>query len=394
LAETPKNKILITCAMYTGDILADELKTHGFHVPQISTFHVETEGSIQDSYRLNYVLRTGHRVLFRIGEFRASNVRQLVRNIGNIEWENYIPLDGYFTVSSAVNHPQIRDTRYANLIVKDAIVDRFSNKYGSRPDSGNSKDDCSVFYHWNDGECHVFMDTSGNSLSKHGYRMNPWKAPMMESLAAAVIHESGWDGASHFINPMCGSGTLAIEAALMSCGIYPGAFRSNYSFLHQKDFDDLAWHKVRKEFSSGKVDKLPFRIIASDISKRAIEAARMNAREAGVEHLITFKARPFAKTEIPEGGGIVIMNPEYGERLGEVEKLVDTYRELGDFFKNRCSGYTGYIFTGNQKLAKNVGLRTSRRIPFMNGNIECRLLEYELYSGSKKAKKTNTEDTE
>ncbi|MFC2123400.1 class I SAM-dependent RNA methyltransferase [Bacteroidota bacterium] len=388
-----QNTILITCAKFTGNIIAREVESHGFKVAGINTYNIETRGSIQDTYKLNYVLRTAHRVLFRIGQFKASNVRQLTRNVKNIDWEKYIPVNGYFTIASSVNHPQIRDTRYANLVVKDAIADRFNEKYGSRPDSGSSKDKCSVFYHWDEGNCEVFLDTTGNSLSRHGYRMNPWKAPMMESLAVAVIQETRWDGVSHFINPMCGSGTLAIEAALIGSGIFPGQYRSNYSFMHLRNFDDVAWHKIKSYYESKIPDNLTFKIIATDISRRAIEASRLNAEEAGIEHLITFKPCSFTETEIPDGKGIVIMNPEYGERMGEVENLTDTYREVGDFFKNRCSGYTGYIFTGNQKLAKNVGLRTSRKIPFMNGNIECRLLEYELYAGSKKIKK-DTEDPE
>ncbi len=208
MANSSQNKILVTCARFTGHIVAREIESHGFKISQINMYNVETKGDFLDTYKLNFLLRTAHRVLFRIDEFKASNVRQLTKNIKNIEWENYIPVAGFFTIASSVTHPQIRDTRYANLVVKDAIVDRFSEKYGSRPDSGSSKAHCSVFYHWNEGNCEVFLDTTGDSLSKHGYRVNPWKAPMMESLAAAVIQETIWEGASHFINPMCGSGTV------------------------------------------------------------------------------------------------------------------------------------------------------------------------------------------
>ena len=392
LTSKSQSTILITCAKFTGNVLAREIKLHGFKVDEVNTYNVKTKGNIQDTYKLNYVLRTAHRVLLRIDSFRASNIRQLIRNIKQIDWENYIPLNGYFTVASSVSHPQIRDSRYANLIVKDAIADRFNKKFGSRPDSGSRKEECSIFYYWNEGNCEIYLDTTGISLSKHGYRINPWKAPLMESLAAALITETRWDRNTNFINPMCGSGTLAIEAALMATGVFPGQFRSNYSFMHLKEFDDVAWHKIRSEYEIVIPDSIPFKIIASDISPRAIEAAEMNAEEAGVKHLISFQISPYDKAEIPEGNGVVIMNPEYGERLGEIDRLTDIYKGMGDFLKNNCSGYSGYIFTGNLKLAKNIGLRTSRKIPFLNGNIECRLLEYELYSGSKKVKK-DTKDT-
>ena len=350
----------------------------------IDTYHVETSGSIQDTYKLNYLLRTAHRVLFGIAVFQAPDIPQLIRQIKKIAWEDYIPLNGYFSISSSVYHPRIRDSRYANLIVKDAIADRFNEKYAIRPDSGNRKDKCTIFYYWNESKCAVFLDTTGVSLSRHGYRLNPWKAPMMESLAACVIYAAGWDGKSHFVNPMCGSGTLAIEAALMATDIYPGKFRTNYSFIHFKNFDDIAWYTIRSNFDREPISSIPAEIVVTDIDKKAVDSARINAREAGVEHLITFKVCPFSETPIPTGDGIIIVNPEYGERMGEIEKLGETYSAIGDFFKQKGKGYTGYIFTGNMDLAKKVGLRTSRKISFLNGNIGCRLLEYELYLGTRK----------
>jgi putative N6-adenine-specific DNA methylase len=185
---------------------------------------------------------------------------------------------------------------------------------------------------------------------------------------------------------MCGSGTLAIEAALMVSNKYPGMYRRNYSFMHIKGFNPEYYETSKRELSNNTPEKKIPQIIATDVHAGALRLAKQNAEKAGVEDLIWFSRCGFQDSPMVEGNGIVIMNPEYGERMGEADKLKVTYREIGDFFKNRCKGNTGYVFTGNPELAKVVGLRTKRKIPFMNGKIECRLLEYELYQGTKKDK--------
>ena len=289
-------------------------------------------------------------------------------------------VDGYFSIDSFVKNKFIRDTRFANLKLKDAITDRFMEVADKRPDTGPSKDKAVIFMRWMEQEVEIFIDTSGQTIAKHGFRKNPGEAPLMENLAAGIIRESQWDHQSHFINPMCGSGTLAIEAALMALNIFPGKFRSNFGFQHLQSYDSKEWLAIRDEITSLKgVDRLDFKIIASDISRKAVNIARENASHAGVDHLIDFQVCRFEETEIPDGNGIVVFNPEYGERMGETTALEKTYKDMGDFMKQKCNGYMGYIFTGNLELAKKVGLRTKRRMPFYNGKIECRLLEYELY---------------
>jgi putative N6-adenine-specific DNA methylase len=183
---------------------------------------------------------------------------------------------------------------------------------------------------------------------------------------------------------MCGSGTLAIEAALIALHKAPGLLRDNFGFMHIQGFNKEPWADLRNGAAGDAKDSIEGRIIATDIDPRAIEAARQNARTAGVEKLIDFGVTDYSETFVPEGGGVVMVNPEYGERMGEIEKLKETYRGIGDYFKKKCQGYRGYIFTGNLDLAKYIGLRTKRRIPFYNSTIECRLLEYDLYGGSKK----------
>jgi putative N6-adenine-specific DNA methylase len=209
---------------------------------------------------------------------------------------------------------------------------------------------------------------------------------MQETLAAAVVLATGWHGEAPFVNPMCGSGTIAIEAALVGIGRAPGLLRQNFGFMHVKGFDAALWERLKREAGARERKRPGFVVVATDLDPKAVAAARKNASAAKVDRLIRFQPCDFAETEVPPGGGVVLLNPEYGERMGEVRRLREVYGRIGDFFKKRCLGYTGYIFTGNLGLAKQVGLRTARRIPFYNSNIECRLLEYPLYPGSRKTK--------
>jgi putative N6-adenine-specific DNA methylase len=231
------------------------------------------------------------------------------------------------------------------------------------------------------------MDTSGETLAKHGYRKIPGKAPMLEALAASTIMATNWDHQSTFINPMCGSGTLAIEAALLATDKCPGLFRMNYGFMHIMGYDETVFFTERRKLKDKAKKEIGFKIIATDISEDAVDIAQKNAKTAGVEHLIDFSVCDFADTPVPEEAGIVMFNPEYGERLGVHTKLEMTYKRVGDFMKSKCKGYRGYIFTGNPDLAKKIGLQAKRKIEFYNGKLDCRLLEYELYEGSKRAPK-------
>jgi 23S rRNA G2445 N2-methylase RlmL len=383
-----KSRILITCAKGIAPFLREELLHLGFPVIDETVAGIATEGTMNDTLRLNLLLRTGQRVLFLIKEFSAGDADALYREVSKIEWEDYIAEDGYICVTSSVDNPAIRDSRYANVKVKDAVVDRIKEKRGQRPDSGPDQDRTVINLYWKGDNCSLYFDTSGEPLSRRGYRKIPMTAPMQETLAAAVIIASGWNGGGHFINPMCGSGTLAIEAALIALKKAPGLLRNNYGFMHIKGFNKSLWDDLRAKAKTEARKTLGFKIIATDIRTTAVEAARKNAATAGVEHLIEFGVCDFSETAIPDGGGIVILNPEYGERMGKITELESLYKGIGDFFKQKCMGYTGYIFTGNPGLTKKVGLRAKRRVQFFNSAIECRLLEYVLYEGSRKSKYT------
>ncbi|MGQ9645038.1 MAG: THUMP domain-containing class I SAM-dependent RNA methyltransferase [Thermodesulfobacteriota bacterium] len=379
-----KSRIAITCAKGVSPYLEQEILSLGFPVLSKRISKVETEGTLEDTMRLNLLIRTGHRVLYQLESLKAKTPDDLYNHLLRMPWEDYIPQDGYFSVTSSVNNPTIKDSRFANVKCKDAIVDHLRERLGRRPDTGPDRSKIVVHLYWRRDLCQVFLDTSGEPLSRRAYRMIPLKAPMQETLAAAVVMSTGWPKKGNFINPMCGSGTLAIEATLIALNRAPGLLRNNFGFMHLKGFSESAWRILRSRVKAEERDGLNGRIIATDISQQAVDSARKNAMTAGVDRFIDFGVCDFSNTPVPEGGGVVILNPEYGERMGEQEDLKKIYKGIGDFFKKRCQGYTGYVFTGNIELAKRVGLRTKRRLSFYNGPIECRLLEYDLYEGSQK----------
>ena len=381
---SPKTRIVITCAKGVPPFLKEEISSLGLPVRSESMAGVETEGTIEDAMRLNLSLRTGQRVLLFLRQLEAQNADELYAGISRMEWENYVSPEEYFCVTSAVDNPTIRDFRFANLKCKDAIVDRIKKKVGRRPDSGSKRTGAVVDLYWKGNLCLVYLDTSGEPLYRRGYRKIPLHAPMQETLAAAVIQATGWKGRGNFVNPMCGSGTLAVEAALAALDIAPGLLRKNFGFMHLKGFNRSSWNKMRQEARARMKRSFQGKLVATDIDPKAIQASRQNAAAAGVDHLIEFSVKDYAETPVPEGHGVVILNPEYGERMGKVEKLKEVYKGIGDFFKKKCQGYTGYIFTGNLDLAKKVGLKAKRRLPFFSSNIECRLLEYDLYEGSRR----------
>ncbi len=376
--------IRITCARGLASHLEREVAQLGYEIVVSEDTGVEIAGTLRDAMRLNLYLHVGLNVLLEMDRFICSTPDEAYARLVGLPWEELISPDEYVSVVATVDTPTINDSRFASRRVKDAIVDRIADHCGRRPNSGPERENVVVNLYWRGDDARVYLNTTGRKLSDRNYRKIPHKAPMAETLAAAVVLETGYDGSQPFVNPMCGSGTLAIEAALIAAGRPPGLLRSNFGFTHLLGFDDSAWQQLRAEAHKVRRPQTPAPIIATDIDDRAVRAAEQNARTAGVDQLIQFGVCDFAKTPMPSERGIVLLNPEYGERMGDERALEATYARMGDFFKQNCPGWTGYIFTGNPNLAKKVGLRASRRIPFFNAKIDCRLLKYELYEGTRK----------
>ncbi len=378
-------KIVITCNKRLTPFLAEEVGELGFALQRSFQTGVEVLGTLEDCIRLNLNLRCASQVLYSLRAFKANRPEDVYSQLLSIPWEKLLANNGYFSVTSTVDHFTVNNNLFVNVKVKDAIVDRIRRQTGARPDSGPDLGQAVVHLYWKEENAEIFLDSSGHTLAKHGYRKIPGKAPMLEALASAVVMATKWDGTTPFVNPMCGSGTLAIEAVLIATNRRPGLFRSNYGFMHISGYRKEMYEKERTRLNE-QVREFPnLTVIATDNRQDAIDISHINAQEAGVEHLLKFAVCDFTETEIPPAPGVVCINPEYGERMGELAELEVTYKQIGDFLKQKCRGYRGYIYTGNLDLAKKIGLRASRRIEFYSAKLDCRLLEYELYEGSKRA---------
>ena len=331
---TTTSRIIITCSNRLSPFLQMEIAALGFTPERIFKTGVELKGTLLDCIKLNLNIRCASQVLFSLQEFKADNADELYKTLIDFSWEDILHVDGYFSISSNVDNPTINNSLFANVKVKDAIVDRFRNKTGERPNSGPELDKTVIHLYWKESLAEIFIDTSGETLSKHGYRKIPGKAPMLESLAAATLLASGWDRKSIFINPMCGSGTVAIEAVLLATNRKPGLLRFNYAFMHLAGYKTAMYEDEFNKLEAQVIDVCGLQVIATDISADAIHISKINAGIAGVEELIEFEVCDFEETTIPEGeNGVIYFNPEYGDRLGVEAELEITYGRIGDFLK-------------------------------------------------------------
>ncbi|MFH0922416.1 MAG: class I SAM-dependent RNA methyltransferase, partial [Fibrobacterota bacterium] len=297
------NKLIATCPRGLSTYLAAEIIGLGLPVFDTTDNFVETEGTFNDAMRLNLCLRTAHHVLYYLCEFECPSPDALYEGTRAFPWEEWLPVPGYFSIESDSDHESVRDTRFPNLRCKDAIADRLLEKKGARPDSGSDKTGAVIRLFWKAGHASIYLDTSGEPLCRRGYRKMPFKAPLQETLAAGLLLASRWNGETPFVNPMCGSGTLAIEAALIAMGRAPGLLRNNFAFQHVRPFDAAAYRTLCNELSSQAKVRPAGSIIASDISEEAIMAARQNAKIAGVEEWIDFQVCDFAETPLPAEPG-------------------------------------------------------------------------------------------
>jgi len=369
------------------EVLAKELTDLGASQVKILNRGVEFYGDKKLLYQTNYLCRTALRIMKPIAVFRAANEDQLYNEIKKIDWSEYLGVDGTLSVDGVTSYSNITHSKYLALKTKDAVVDQFREKFGKRPNVKLDSPDVVINVRIFRDECTVSIDSSGESLHKRGYRIATGPAPLSEVLAAGLVLLSGWDGKSNFIDPMCGSGTIPIEAGLIACRIPAGFFREEYCFKHWKDFDASLWDEIKAQELEKKINNPGIKIIGSDWSGRILNTAKENVDSAGLKDVITLKAGFISDSEPPTGGGVLVTNPPYGERI-KTDDIIKLYKEIGDTLKQKFEGYSAWIISANHEALKFIGLRTSRRIKIYNGPLECRLAGFELYSGSKKEKYT------
>ncbi|TKG95833.1 RNA methyltransferase [Puteibacter caeruleilacunae] len=365
------------------EVLAKELKGIGAENIKIEKRAVSYKGDLRVLYRSNFELRTALKVLKSIDSFHLKNQHDLYNGIKRIQWDKYFTNKQTFSVSSTAFSDLFRNSMFVSLKSKDAIVDYFRSKTGSRPSVSTANPDIIIHVHISGPKCYVSLDSSGESLHKRGYRTAQNEAPLNETMAAGLILLSGWDPKTPFIDPMCGSGTFPIEAALIARNIPPGMFRESFAFEKWTDFDADLWEEI---FESDYENDLEPQIFGSDILSRNIDIAKGNAKNAFISKWINFSQKDFKELQPPTSDhGMLIMNPPYGERLKPLF-LNQLYEAIGERLKHRFNNNVAWILGYSKEHFNKIGLRPSRKIHLYNGSLPCQFRQYELYSGSKKLK--------
>lgn len=379
-----KTKYIAKTSFGLEEILENELRSLGANDLIRYKRAVEFTGNHDILYRANLSLRTCLRILKPLYHFTANNPDQLYKKVKDINWTSFISHNDTIAIDGVVNSEFFTHSKYAALKVKDAIVDQIRDKSGKRPNVELKNPTYRLNVHIENNNCSILLDSSGESLHRRGYRIKGGIAPLNEVLAAGLLMLSGWDGKSNFVDPMCGSGTLLIEAAMITKNIAPNINREHFGFMSWKDFDKSLFQKIKKNLISKQLPTT-FSFIGNDISNNAIELAKENAKRAGVFDDINFVIGDFKDLEHNLESGIVITNPPYDERIKQ-ENINAFYKEFGDTLKNDFTGFDAWVFSANTEALKHLGLRTSRRLQLYNGALETRFYNYKMYKGSKKAK--------
>lgn len=373
--------IIATTLFGLEEVLADEVRSLGVSDVEILNRAVRFRGNISLLYRSNIYLRTALKVLKPVAFFSAYNEMDLYHEIKKIKWEEYVSPEQTFAVYGTTNGETFKHSKFVALKTKDAIADRFRETFGTRPSVDINNPDLQINIHIAETSCTVSIDSSGTHLGKRGYRQAQTMAPVSETLAAGIIILSGWDRKSDFLDPMCGSGTFPIEAALMATNTPPGLQR-NFAFEKWKDFDSTLLEKIKRHAES---QIIPFNgcITGRDIDKGAVRIAGHNAQRAGIDKIIVFENKDFLNSDDTKENAHIVINPPYGERLNEDSNMISFYKEIGTKLKHYYIGCDAWIVSGNLETVKFIGLKPSKKIKLFNGPIECRLLHYQMYKGTK-----------
>jgi putative N6-adenine-specific DNA methylase len=387
MIELGKNQSLTaTCARGLEKVLAEELRDLGIEAVAPDRGSVLFSGDLRTVYDVNLRLRTAMRVLVPLVRGEVRSRENLYELAASVAWEEVFTEGQTFAVEAVGRHRTFRNTTFGGQVVKDAVVDRLRSKRGRRPDVDRDQPDLRLHLRLVEkGASTLSLDSSGEPLSHRGYRPRGGPAPLAETLAAGILLLAGYDGSEPLLDPMCGTGTFAVEAALIATGTPPGLHRE-FAFERWGAHDQRVFGEVQHEASHGHRDA-PQPILARDRAERALRSTQRNLKAAWMDRWVEVEQRDALDLMLPWGsGGVIVANPPYGKRVSEVERLYGLYRRFGDALKKQAAGATAWILAGEPRLAKTIGLKPSRRIPLFNGPIECRLLKFEMYEGSKKRK--------
>jgi putative N6-adenine-specific DNA methylase len=370
-----------TCGRGIEPVLAGELRELGAAEVEPGRGGVHFRGDKALLYRANLWLRTAIRVLWPILEAPATSPEELYDAVSSVDWGQYLTPDHTLAVDCNVRDSAITHSKYAALKTKDAICDQFVARCGRRPSVDVEEPLIGLNLHIYRDQAVLSLDSSGESLHKRGYRPILTRAPLNEALAAALVLLTGWRGQTAFVDPLCGSGTLPIEAVWVALRRPPGLTRRRFGFQGWMDFDVGLWTDLRDEARRGVGKRLEAPVLGSDVRRDAVAFAQGNARAAGIGHLVRFERKDVRDFRPPAGEpGVILCNPPYGERIGEEKELRGLYRTLGEVFGQRCAGWSAFVFTGNPALAREIGLEPAEQVPLYNGKIPCRLLKFDLRS--------------
>lgn len=375
-------KIIVKTSFGLEEVLIEELKQLGINDAVLANRAVTFTGNLSDVYKANLWLRTATRIIVPLQTFKITSDTDLYNKMKLIKWDNYFSVKQSFLIDSTVFSPLFNHTKYAAFKAKDAVVDQFRDQYGIRPNVNTENPDIRLNLHIDaENNCTVSLDSSGEILSKRGFKESQSIAPMKEDLAAGMILLSDWDKQSTFIDLFCGSGTLLIEATMIAKNIAPNLKREKFGFMSWKNYDAALFTNIKNEAIAAQ-KPLANKIIGVEISGRSLGMARANISGAGLLDVIELHKKDFREFNAPSDKGVIISNPPYGERIGE--NVDELYKDFGDTLKKKYNGYSAWFISSNMEALKKVGLKPSRKIKLFNGNLECRLMNYQMYDGSKK----------
>ena len=378
---TQEFELIAKTFMGLEPVLAKELTQLGANEVQIGRRMVSFMGDKEMMYRANFQLHTAIRILKPIKHFKAMSADDVYREVQKIDWSEYIGLDKTFAVDSVVFSEEFRHSKFVAYKVKDAIVDQFREKTGKRPNISVANPDIRLNIHIAEDKCTLSLDSSGESLHRRGYRQESVEAPLNEVLAAGMILMTGWQGETDFIDPMCGSGTLLVEAALIAHNMAPGLFRKEYAFEKWPDFDSDLFDRIYNDDSSER--EFTHHIYGYDVDIKAVNTARLNVRAAGLLNDITVEEADFKNFTQPKEKSIIVTNPPYGERISTPD-LLGTYKMIGERLKHQFLNNDAWILSYREECFDQIGLKPSIKIPVYNGSLECEFRKYQIFDGKMK----------